>query len=221
MAKRYKRRDKSKKGSGSGLRSRARALMLISQSGKWPLLECWITADWREPGSITQIAVVRKSPMGGEVVVGGFLVDLGCLGIKDALANIYRSESEYRREYRDSFMASQPMEACDLDLAAKVVDEAIKYAKNLGFQPHSDSRYALKVLGEAHPEKYDEEVPLGGEDGKPLFIAGPYDDVKRVTRILDRSVGQGNYNFIVPLGDPGFFDEFDELEEIDFEEDNF
>ena len=221
MAKKYKRRDKSKKGAGSGLRARARALMLINQSGSWPLLECWISAEWREPGAITQIAVVRKSPSGGEVVVGGFLVDLGCLGIKDALTNIYRSQSEYQREYRDSLMASQPMEACDLDLAAKVVDEAIKYARSLGFEPHPDVQYALKVLGEAHPENCDEEIPVGGEDGKPLFIAGPYDDPERVINVLERNVGPGNYHYIVPFGDPGFFDEFDEPEEIDFDEDDF
>lgn len=216
MAKKYKRRDKSKKKrSGPGLRARAQAMLLINQSGKWPLLGCWITADWREPGEITQIAVVRKSPLDGEIVVGGFLIDLGCLGIKDALANIYRSESEYRREYLDSFMASQPMEVCDLDLAAKVVDEAIKYARSLGFEPHSDVQYALKVLGEAHPENCDEEIPVGGEDGRPLFIAGPYDDPKRIMRILDRNVGPGNYHYVAPVGGPGFFDDLEELDDDD------
>jgi hypothetical protein len=174
------------------------------KAGSWRLYECLISADWRKPGEIVQIAVVRESEE-GYMAVGAFLVDLGCLGVKNALANIYPSKSDYKREYRSSLTGSQKIKNCDLNLAAKVVREATEYAHSLGLKPHRDIRRALQIMGEADPDACEETVPLGGEDGKPLFIAGPYDNVDRILKTLDRNVGPGEYNYIVPMGGP-FFD---------------
>lgn len=173
----------------------------LKQMGQWPLLECLISQEWRKDGEICQIAVARQSPATGEVALGSFLVDLACLGVKNAMANVFSSPAEYRREYRQHLMAFQPIMECDLDLAAKVIQEGINYARSLGFNPHSDTATALKILGEVHPEKRDETIPLG-KDGKPLFINGPYDDVSRIIRILERNVGQGNYDYLIATGDP-------------------
>jgi hypothetical protein len=65
------------------------------------------------------------------------------------------------------------------------------------------------------------EMAVGGKDGKPFFFAGPYDDVERIRRTLDRKVGPGNYYHLVPLGDPMMFgdDEYDEIEFEDWEDD--
>jgi len=174
-------------------------------------MECLIAANWRDTQDITQIVVARQSST-GQVAMGSFLVDLACLGIKNAMTKVFPSASVYRREYRERLMVSQPMTECDLDLAAKVIDEATKYAHSLGFSPHRDARLALKVLGEAHPENCEETVPLGGEDGKPLFIAGPYDDVERIMGILERNVGAGNYTFFIHLDVPGSFEDFELLD---------
>jgi hypothetical protein len=173
----------------------------LKQMGQWPLLECLISQEWRKEGELCQIAVARQSSATGEVALGGFLVDLACLGVKNALANVFSATAEYRREYRQYLTASQPMTECDLDLAAKVIQEGINYARSLGFNPHSDTAVAMKILGDAHPENCDVTIPLG-VDGKPLFVNGPYDDVARIIRILDRNVGQGNYDFLVATGDP-------------------
>ena len=100
---------------------------------------------------------------------------------------------------------------CDLDLAAKVIETAVNYAGNLGFKPHKDIKDALLVMGETHPENCDIEVPVGGEDGQPFFVAGPYDNVKLVMSKLNRALGEDNYRFLTSLGAPDFFaDEFDE-----------
>lgn len=164
--------------------------------------------------------MVRRSPQGG-IVVGGFLVDLGCLGVKNAMAISFPTDSEYRLRYRNSLMDSQEMMTCDLDLAAKVVDEAIKYANSLGFKPHKDVRDAFLIMGETHPENCPVEVPVGGKDGKPFFFAGPYDNVERIRRTLDRKVGPGNYHYMVPLVAPMMFgdDEYDEVDFDDWEDD--
>jgi hypothetical protein len=35
-----------------------------------------------------------------------------------------------------------------------------------------------------------------------LFISGPYDNVDAVIRQLDRTAGEGNYDFFIGLGGP-------------------
>lgn len=165
----------------------------------WPLHECWIGETWQEPGEITQILVARRAAS-GQVAYAMFLVDLGCLGIKNADAGLVASTPEYEK-VREVMMASQMLVRCSLDLAAKVVHEAIGYARGLGFAPHKDSRKALRLLRGAQPELVAEVVPLGDGSGKPYFVAGPYDNAVWVLRKLDRAVGQGNYDYIVPLDD--------------------
>ena len=219
MAKRKpKRRSGKSRKPGLFKRSGKRAYMRMA--GKWPLYECLMTEDWQEEGQLVQIAVVRRAPH-GEIAVGGFLVDLGCLGIKNAMAINFPTVGEYRSRYRNSLLESQEIVTCDLDLAAKVVDEGIKYAKSLGFKPHKDVRDAFLIMGETHPENCDVEVPVGGEDGQPFFFAGPYDNVDRILRILDRKVGQGNYHYVVPIGDPMMFDDedFEDWEEDEDDDD--
>lgn len=187
---------------GQSLRS---SMSTLRQAGEWPLLECMITKAWREPGMIVQLCVARRSPK-GEVAVGMFLVDLGCLGVKNAYGKIYPSVAIYKRELLARLKEAHPMQTIDLDLAAKIVAEAVRYADSLGFKPNKDIKMAYLVMGEASPETCDVKIPLG-KDGKPFFVNGPYDDVDRIRRTLDRTVGPGNYEFLMIL--PGPFDEME------------
>jgi hypothetical protein len=177
---------------------------LLRAAGGWPLHECLLTKTWQEPGEIIQILVARRSPT-GQIAVGTFLVDLGCLGVKNAFATLFDSQREYRRELRADMMARQAMVKADLNLAAKIIREAIAYAGELGFKPHRDYRDAILVLGDADPEACDVPIPLG-KDGKPLFVAGPYDNVSRITAKLERKLGPDGFHFLIPLsGDEEFF----------------
>jgi hypothetical protein len=56
---------------------------LPGSAGQWPLLECWLTEEWQDVRQIVQILVARRGPR-DEIAVGVFLVDLGCLGLKNA-----------------------------------------------------------------------------------------------------------------------------------------
>ena len=58
---------------------------MIRQSGHWPLHQVLLTEDWDKEGNIIQVMIARKSEQ-GQIVVGVFLVDLGCLGVKNAYA---------------------------------------------------------------------------------------------------------------------------------------
>jgi hypothetical protein len=183
-------------------RPTGRRALLRTASG-WPLHECLLTKTWQEPGEITQILVARRSTT-GQIAVGTFLVDLGCLGVKNAFADLFDSQWEYKK-LRSEFMERQAMVKADLNLAAKIIREAIAYAGELGFKPHRDYRDAMLVLGDADPEACDEPIPLG-KDGKPFFVAGPYDNVDQITSKLTRKLGPDGFHCLVPLrGDEEFF----------------
>jgi hypothetical protein len=130
--------------------------------------------------------------------MAGFLVDLGCMGVKNALANVV-GPAEYAQVHR-SFLGTQPMERADLNLVAKIIQEAIGYAERLGFSPHPDYREASLLLEGADPAACTAPIPLG-VDGKPYFIPGPYDDVPKVLRQLERAVGEGNYHYLLAIDD--------------------
>jgi hypothetical protein len=87
----------------------------------------------------------------------------------------------------------------DLNLVAKIIRESIAYARRLGFNPDPDYRDAMVLLGDVDPDACDVSIPLGSKDGKPLFIAGPYDDVDRITVKLEKAVGPDGFYYLVPL----------------------
>jgi hypothetical protein len=98
---------------------------------------------------------------------------------------------------RDSITSQQKMAKADIDLVAKIIREAIAYARELGFRPDPDYRDAMPVLGDADPDACDVKVPLGGEDGKPFFIAGPYDNADRIMAQLTRKLGPDGFHYMI------------------------
>lgn len=178
---------------------------MLRLASRWPLHEVLLTKNWREPEELVQILVARRSGT-GQIAVGSFLVDLACLGVKSAFASLFSSQAEYERDLRSQMMARQELAQADLDLVAKIAREGIKYAGELGFSPDPDYHDAKVILGDADPDACDEDIPLGGPEGKPYFFAGPYDDVDAIMKQLTEVCGPDGFNFVVPVSpDEEFF----------------
>jgi len=197
-----RKRDKRKRKQKAGpVQHRARSMRgLLRTSSSWPLHECWIAKEWQEEGAIVQVVVSRLSSQ-GQVAAGVFLVDLGCLGVKNAFGGVFDTRLTYAQELREHTLATQEMIECSLDLAAKVIRDAVAYARDLGFSPHRDYRDAMLVLSDANPDACDETVPLG-MDGKPFFVSGPYDNVDRIMAKLTRRLGPDGFHFMAGLEVP-------------------
>lgn len=170
----------------------------LRASADWPLHECLVTKNWQDTSEIVQILVARKSSA-GQVAVGAFLVDLGCLGVKAAFGRLFDTEKEYK-EMRKEVESRQKMTKADQNLAAKIIREAIAYARDLGFQPDSGYRDAMLVMGDAAPDACDEPIPLG-KDGKPYFVPGPDDKVQLIMAKLARKLGPEGFHYTIPLGE--------------------
>ncbi len=173
---------------------------ILRESGQWPLLECLVSENWQDTTQLTQIVVARQAP-DGQVAAGVFLIDLACLGVKDGFARLFPSRREYERQLRSRIEERQAMKKADLNLAAKIIREATHYAAELGFRPHPDSADAMLVLGEANPDACDVPIPLGGPEGKPLYVAGPYDNVQAIMNRLLRKLGPDGFHYVVMLRD--------------------
>jgi hypothetical protein len=171
---------------------------VLRSAATWPWHECLVSADWHRAGELVQIVVARRSS-GGEIAAGVFLVDLCCLGVKDAFARLFPSPAEYERDLRGWVTDTQRLVRADPNLAAKIVREGITYARQLGFGPHRDYAEAAVLLRGTDPTACDAPIPLG-KGGKPFFVNGPRDDVARILAKLEKAVGPGNFDYLIGLG---------------------
>lgn len=130
--------------------------------------------------------------------VGGFLLDLGCTGVKDAFyAQIDQDELE-------AFKADAFRGGCREEEAAwgrKLVEEGLGYAKSLGLKPHRDYKKAARVFGGVRTSDCDTVFRFGGEDGKPLYIQGKHSDetARHMIEHLARRLGADGFHFIAEV----------------------
>ncbi|MGH3897087.1 MAG: helix-turn-helix domain-containing protein [Pseudonocardiaceae bacterium] len=161
-----------------------RAGLTVDGHEEWPDLGA---SDHAASGLIGVAVARRYRPR--RVTVCGYLVDVYCLGVKNALGPDAMNERDLPAFVRTFFSAfghaGTPMEA-PLDLARHLVWGAVDYARELGFSPHSDFQATSGHLG-AWQETSDITF---GRDGVPFYVQGPYDG-PAVIRTLTRSVGEG------------------------------
>lgn len=151
----------------------------------------------------------------GEVAFANFLVDVFCLGVKDALFRVV-SRPEYDALWK-KLRSDFPHKLVEPAYVRKLVEESVAYAEDLGFPPHSDYHEAKRIFGDIDPGACSEEFTFGS-DGKPAYIAGPYDSPARGARIVEtlrRRFGEDSFHFTLPL--TGDFD--DEMEGIEYDTD--
>jgi hypothetical protein len=169
-----------------------------------------ISDNWnkQETGGLVEVLVARQQPDEG-ICFGVYLIDTYCLGLKNTFANADFSRSRYLNEVRNRiFQAGKPVE-CPIELAHQMIYQSIEYAAQFGFEPQKDfglSQYLLAPRGELE-EPYQLTF---GKDGKPFFIPGPYDNVGRILRQLDKTAGPGNYHYIAMIGGDPFGDDDDD-----------
>jgi len=66
---------------------------------------------------------------------------------------------------------------------------AVAYAERLGFSPHPDFEAARGHLGVLT----DPCMFRFGRNGRPMYVAGPYDDHRAVIEALRRKLGPGGF----------------------------
>jgi hypothetical protein len=159
----------------------------------WPGID--VPADLDDLGSSGLVTVLVAVERGGsKVSVCGFLVDAYCLGVKNALGPRglgRRKLPGFVHQYFDAY--DEPPVPAPLDLARHLVFGAVAYARELGFEPHPDFAAAAAYL---EPWTGPSAISFG-LNGRPYFVSGPHDNAASVLKTLERSAGEGNFDFTV------------------------
>ncbi|MFD9959219.1 helix-turn-helix domain-containing protein [Amycolatopsis sp. NPDC058986] len=172
---------------------------------------CWVSPTWStgltiaghpewprdedtaaETGGMVAVLVAREHRY-DKIDICGYLVDVYCLGLKNIYDHKVMDEHELRafvHAYFDAYHGD-PIEA-PIELAREIVFGAIEYARGLGFEPHPGWPDVEGHLGSWSGPS----VITFGNDGKPFYIDGPYDNSRSVIRTLERTVGAGNFEYI-------------------------
>src|SRR4030066_1818254 len=94
-----RRKDKErKKGANavtiSGLNSYSYKVGLIKKAKQFPINECLVNEDWQGKG-LANILLSRRQP-NNELIIGVFLVDIYCLGLKNTFCNASITLEDYQ-----------------------------------------------------------------------------------------------------------------------------
>ncbi len=168
--------------------------------GRSPVHAAYIADTFSKQG-IGHVIIARAIP-DGRIVAGVFLVDVYCLGVKNAFMMV-QSPSDFENAIEQQFSINDLKPATPA-CARKLIDDAIAYARDLGFEPHRDFRDASVVLGDIDPAECDQSYTFG-KDGKPLYIAGPHDSDAMIHRVMTQLRNRGGpdgSHFMIPLNDP-------------------
>ncbi len=155
--------------------------------------------------------LVGKFDSEGASVAGVFLVDLWCLGVKDAYVVEDLDDEEWERMVEQHGAAGK-MEVIHPACAKKLIEGAADFAQALGFAAARDFRKARKLLNGIDATMCTREFVFG-KNGKPCFVPGPDDDEERVERVLGmlrNKLGEEGFAYEPPAYDEDELD--DDLE---------
>jgi hypothetical protein len=159
------------------------------------------------------VILTRKTGL-RRLAMAGFLVDVYCLGVKDAFFR--QAEEAEIEEFLDALEETAPFETVDPCYARKLLHDAVAYARSLGLEPHADYAAAEPLFGDIDAGACEVQFQFGYE-GKPLYVPGPTESPTQIRRRLDRLRRR--------LGDDGFqfgeiADTSDALEGLDDEDED-
>lgn len=138
----------------------------------------------------------------GRYAMAAFLVDVFCLGVKDALFSI-AEEHEYlsRLKALDQQFGEEAFSREHPAYARKLVEAAVEYAEQWGLEPHADYKIARLIFGDVDAAACPASFKFG-QNGKPFYVCGPHDSPAKQRQIcqrLEKRCGSGGFDFIASV----------------------
>ena len=168
---------------------------IVRQARRYPIEGCWVQRGWQEDGMA--VVVVARSQPNDDVVFGTYMADYYCLGLKDTFFNANVPSDQFHDEFLPKIFVGQPPIDLPVALAHEIVYGSIEYAAQFDFRPHRDFARTQYVLDPPDEHRRSGGIEFG-RDGKPLYIAGPHDNPRVIINRLMRTVGEGNFNVVLP-----------------------
>jgi hypothetical protein len=148
---------------------------------------------WRQGHPALSALVIETGK--GRFAFAHALVDLACLGAKDAyvFTNLTEGEVADHLEYMSASAGS--MEPTDPALAAALIHEGVTLRLALGLKLHDDLHPVLALIRGVDHSAHVGELPLG-MNGKLVLIPGPFDDGPKLLEKIQGVVGAGMVEYI-------------------------
>jgi hypothetical protein len=143
---------------------------------------------------MASIAISKKMPS-GKLIVGLYMVDILCLGLKNTLFRFALDLHDYQNFMEEVDQRSSLMEF-DLTDAHNIIYGAIDYAEENGFKPQKDFSVTEYLLDEGLIDDGIDEIEFG-RNGRPFYFAGPYDNTRQIIKTLEKAVGLGNFDVVL------------------------
>ncbi len=157
-----------------------------------PIHECLMPDTLFEIG-IGDVIFSRKGT-GGDIHFSAFMVDVFCLGVKEAFSSVVPNDKY--AEVLENQSKNAQLKPIEPSYAKKLIESAVDYARKLGLGPHKDYNKASKIFAGIKTDDCNEDFEFG-KDGKPLFVSGPHDTkpvCEKIISALEQSCGKGNYD---------------------------
>jgi hypothetical protein len=168
----------------------------MRRAEKWPVARALMSKELWDIG-IGYLVLARREGE-GRLVFATFLVDVYCLGVKDAFWR--PGSSADLDDLVERIEGSQGLVPIEPECLVKILRGAVDYANALGFHPHRDFKHASLLLQGIDPADCAEEFSYG-KDGKPLYINGPNESVQAIMAIVQRvREAGGHYLYGAPTG---------------------
>ncbi|MEO3892685.1 helix-turn-helix domain-containing protein [Nonomuraea sp. B5E05] len=178
-------------------------------TGDPEVVGCWINTGWSDgldvdpargwvdeapdSGADGMVCVlVARRHTWDRMTVCGYLADVYCLGVKNAIGPDVLDDLELRR-FREYFFGEYAgWQEAPIELARHLVLGSIDYARTLGFEPDEEFEPVAGALG-----AWDEKSAITfGRDGRPFYVEGPHDDAAKVLRILRRTLSDDDFDYV-------------------------
>lgn len=161
---------------------------LIKRAAEFPVYDVRVSADWQEEG-MAQVVVARQLP-NLRYLIGVYLVDTFCLGLKDTFV---RPQLKY--EDLEDLLSRFPgeLEEIAYEDARSIVLGGIEYARQIGFEPQRDWKHTSSVIEGDRDFKRKFNY---GQDGVPFYVQGPNDDSAKILEKLKPLIKEGKAHFI-------------------------
>lgn len=177
-------------------------------------IEAWRSGNLFEIGCGYLVVSRFKSDGRGEA--GFFLLDMFCLGVKEAGFQRFSDRSDLQENLLDPLFGQDEPVQMTPPAARKLAQDAVAYARDLGFSPAADYKKACRVFGGISTGDCDEEFVFG-KDGKPFYIQGPSESPARseqILRVLEARCGAGGYHYILGSDGPDACDDQEAAEQV-------
>lgn len=162
---------------------------------KLPIGKCYINSNWQKEG-LAEILVTRNRA-DGNFVFGVYLVDIYCLGVKDAFCNNNVTQEKIDEVIERVYNGNEITEIPYVE-AHNIIYGAIEFAEEADIPPIKDFNLAKYVL-----EEDTDDIPLieyeYGKDGKYFLVCGPNDRDRLFIEPLRRKLGD-NFDYTGELG---------------------